>query len=60
MKNENDVEKEEEIEELQTKSIAEYVKERRERNLERKEAYEEKIKTLKEKTDTLKRDLNKE
>ena len=60
MKNEDDFEKEEEIEELPTKSIAEYVKERQERNLQRKQAYEEKIKTLTNKSDKLKRDLNRE
>jgi len=60
MRNEDDFENEEEIEELQTKSITDYVKERRERNLQRKQAYEEKIKALKDRADTLKRDLNQE
>lgn len=60
MKDDNDVEKEEEIEELQTKSIAEYVKERRARTLERKQVYEEKIKNLQDKSEKLKRDSNRE
>lgn len=45
---------EEEIEELQTKSIAEYVKERREKSAERNKEYEEKINELKEKAKKLK------
>lgn len=51
-------EEQDEIEELKTYSISEYVKMRKEKSKERNKHYEEKLKVLKEKTDRLKKQID--
>ncbi|KXI52288.1 MULTISPECIES: hypothetical protein [Bacillus cereus group] len=54
---EEEDEEQDELEELKTVTIEEYVKIRREQSKQRKQAFEDKLKVLKEKTARLKREL---
>ncbi|MFA2839692.1 hypothetical protein AB1I77_00230 [Bacillus paranthracis] len=54
---EKENEEQDEIEELKTFTISDYVKMRREQRKQEQQVFEDKLKVLQEKTDRLKRDL---